>query len=139
MNGKDENAKQQSVEELRYMQQVYQNQYSIATNSINALLQELQELNSAQKTLENVDTVKNKELITSVGGDFYAFSELKKLDTFLVAVGANYLVEKDVDSAKVFAANMIQKRNDNLSKIMKSRKEIEGALIEISYKLDSIV
>jgi prefoldin alpha subunit len=138
MNGKDQNAKQQSMEELRYMQQVYQNQYSIATNSINVLLQELQELNSAQKTLESVDIVKGKELVTSIGGDFYAFSTLKKLDTFLVAIGANYLVEKDVGSAKEFAAATIQKRNDNLSKMMKSRKEIEGALIEISYKLDSI-
>ncbi|MGD0728825.1 MAG: prefoldin subunit alpha [Candidatus Micrarchaeaceae archaeon] len=129
---------QQSVEELKYIQQVYQNQYSIASNSINMALQELQELNSAQKTLENADLLEGKDMIMSIGAAFYSVNRIKDSKTFLVGVGANYLVEKTTDEAKEHVAKIIEKSNDNLNRLMKNRKELEAALIEISYKIDSM-
>lgn len=137
MAGEKANQEEQ-LEELKYIQQVYQNQYNVANNSINMMLQELQELNAAQKTLENTQMLKGKETITSIGANFYSFSKIQNPDTFLVAVGANYLIEKDVDSSKEYIAKMIQNRNENLNRLMKSKKEVEAALIEISYKIDSM-
>lgn len=134
-----ETDKRQQLDEMKYIQQVYQNQYAVVNNSVNMALQELQELNSAQKTLESADLLKGKELVTSVGGDFYAFSAIKNPNTFIVAVGANYLVEKDVDSSKTHVANLIQKKNDNLNRLMKSKKEVEAALIEVNYRLDNML
>jgi prefoldin alpha subunit len=126
------------VEELRYMQQVYQNQYAVASNSINMLLQELQELNSVQKTMENADILEGKSLLTNIGADTFMFSSVQDTKTMLMAVGAGYVVEKDIDSAKARVAALIQKRTESLNRIIKSRKEVEAALIEISYRLDSI-
>lgn len=130
---------QQGLEELRYVQQIYQNQYNLLNNSINITLQELQESNSAQKTLESVDIIDGRELVTSIGGDFYAFSRMQNTKTFLVAVGANYLVEKDADSAKQHVADMIKKGNETLNKLLKNKKELEAALIDVSYRIDNLL
>jgi prefoldin alpha subunit len=127
-----------SVEELRYMQQVYQNQYTVTGNSVNMLLQELQELNSAQKTFENADLLDGREALTGIGADCFLFSKVQNPKSVLMAVGGGYLVEKDIDSAKERMAKIIKKRSDDLNRLMKSRKELEAALIEISYRLDGV-
>lgn len=133
------NPKQQSLEELKYIQEVYQNQYAVASNSINLALQELQELNSAQKTLENSAIIEGREVIMGIGSDFYAFSKIPDAKRFIVAVGANYLVEKETDSAKQYVAEKIKRGNESLNKLMKSRKELESALLDISYKINSLL
>ncbi len=127
-----------SIEELRYIQQVYQQQYSVATNSINMLLQELQELNAEQNTLEHVDLLDGKEMLTSIGPDSFLFAKAQSTKTALMSIGAGYLIEKDIDSAKTRISMLIQRRTDNLNKMMKNRKELESALIEISYRLGSV-
>lgn len=126
------------VEELRYIQQLYQNQYTIAGNSINLTLQALQELNSAQRTLENLNLANGKEVLTSLGAEVYTFGKISNINSVVVAVGGGYLIEKDVDSAKTYITVLIKRHTDSLNKLTKSRKEIESALIEISYKLDSM-
>jgi prefoldin alpha subunit len=128
---------EQGLDELRYIQQVYQNQYAMLGNSINIIIQELGQLNSAQKTLENMDLTEGKEVITNVGSDFYLFGKIPNSKTILVGVGAGYLVEKDIDSAKTYATEIIKKRTENLNALSKSRKEVESALIEISYRIDN--
>ncbi len=127
-----------SVEELRYVQQVYQNQYNVATNSMNMILQELGELNSAQKTLESVDVIEGKDVLTSIGADTFFIGKLQSIKSVTMAVGGGYLVEKEVDSAKTRIATLVQVRTERLNKLMKSRKELEAALIEISYRLGSM-
>src|ERR1700733_5972170 len=106
---------EQGLDELRYIQQVYQNQYAMLGNSINMIIQELGQLNSAQKTLENMDLTEGKEVITNVGSDFYLFGKIPNSKSILVGVGAGYLVEKDIDSAKTYAAEIIKKRTENLN------------------------
>lgn len=126
------------ADELRYIQQIYQNQYSVATNSINMLLQELQELNSTQKTLENVDMIEGKEALTSIGSDIFFFSKVQTVKSVTMAIGGGYLVEKEIDQAKERIATVIKARQDRLNTLMKNRKELESALIEISYRLGSM-
>ena len=128
----------QGIEELRYIQQVYQNQYTMIGNSINMLFRELQELNSAQKTLENIDIVEGKDTLTGIGADFYLAGRIQNPKTAIVGVGAGYLVEKEIDASKTHVAALIQKHTENLNKLTKSRKEVEAALIEISYRLENI-
>lgn len=132
-------SKEQGIEELRYIQQVYQNQYAMVGNSINMALQELQELNAAQKTLENMDLVEGKDILTNIGAQFFALGRVQNPKSVIVGVGADYFVEKDIDLAKTHAASYIQERTDRLNKLTKNRKELEGALIEISYKMESLM
>ncbi len=127
-----------NVEELRYMQQLYQNQYSIIGNSMNVALRELQELNSAQKTLESMETVSGKETLTSIGGDFYVTSMVADPNKVIVGVGAGVLVEKNIDDAKLYVSELIKRSTDNINSLTKGRKDVENALFEISYRLENI-
>jgi prefoldin alpha subunit len=137
MAGNDNPKEQrQSIEELRYLQQIYQNQYAMIGNSINMVLREMQELSSAQKTLENMDLVEGKEILNGIGGDFYISGKVQDPKKVLVGVGAGYLIEKDIDSAKTYVADLIKKNNDSVNGLTKNKKEVENALVEISYRID---
>lgn len=127
---------QQGADELRYIQQVYQNQYALIGNNINLLVQEVGQLNSAQKTIENLNLIKEKDVITNIGSDFYLFGKVPRTDTVLVGVGAGYLIEKDPESAKEYVTSLIKKRTESLNVLTKNRKELENALVEISYRLE---
>jgi len=126
----------QSLEELKYIQQIYQNQYSALGNSANMVLQELQELNAAQKTLENMDIVGKREVLTSIGAQYFMSSRVEDTSKVLVGIGADYFIEKEIDPAKQHIAAYIQKRTEAFNSLNKNRKELEKALIEISYKIE---
>ncbi len=123
------------IDELRYIHQLYENQYAMIGNSINMHLRELQGLNAAQQTLENMNIVEGKETLTEIGGGLYLQSKVHDPKSVIVNVGGGYLVEKEIDAAKGHVAGLIKSYTDNLNRLTKSRKEVESALIEINYKI----
>ncbi|MDE1832927.1 MAG: prefoldin subunit alpha [Candidatus Micrarchaeota archaeon] len=127
--------RQPSDEELRYMYGVYQQQHSLISNTINMHMQDLQELNAAQKTLESSDTISNREILTNIGADFFMKSKLADAETVIVGIGSDYMVEKDIDSAKAFVAKKIEAKMNIVNQLGKNRKELEGAMVDIGYKL----
>ncbi|HVC58007.1 MAG TPA: prefoldin subunit alpha [Candidatus Acidoferrales bacterium] len=127
--------RQPSEEELRYMYGVYQQQHGMITSTINMHMQDLQELNAAQRTLESSDMLNNKEMLTNIGADFFMKSKLTEANTVVVGVGSDYMVEKDVASAKAFVAKRIQVKSEILNKLGKNKKELEGAMVDIGYRL----
>jgi len=129
------NLDKRNIDELRYIQQLYQNQYSMIGNSINALLRELQELNATQQTLEHIELFEGKSTLTQIGGGFYLHSKVDDPKNVIVNVGSGYLVEKEVDAAKTHVADLIKSYTDNLNRLTKSRKEVEAALIEMNYRI----
>ncbi|MGI0100203.1 MAG: prefoldin subunit alpha [Candidatus Micrarchaeaceae archaeon] len=126
-----------ALEELRYLQQLYQNQYALLGNSINAELGELQELNSAQRTLEGAGMLEGKDVLNPIGGGIYFQGRISDPKNVLVGVGAGYVVEMEVDPAKTYVAELIKKRTDGLNRLTKNRKELEAALVDISYNIES--
>ena len=136
-NEERETAKQ--IEELRYMQQIYQNQYAALNSSMNMHMQEVQMLGVVQTSLENNSEMKGKEALMHVGASVYMKTQIKNPDIVIVSVGGGYLVEKGVDDAKGYVSKMITKKTDMLSSMAKSRKELQNALIDISYKMEKAI
>ena len=132
----DGNEKVEEIEELRYMQQIYQNQYEVLNNSINMHLQDMQALNSAQKTLENNGLIGGKEMLTHAGASVYFRAEIKDANHVVVGIGGNYLIEKSVDDAKGYLSKLIAKRTETINHLIKSRRELQAALIDVSYKIE---
>jgi prefoldin alpha subunit len=125
------------IDELRYMQQVYQNQYAALNSSMNMHMQDLQMLSAVQRTLENSNMLKGKETLMHVGASVYMKTEVKDSGHAIVSVGGGYLVEKSIDEAKGYVSTMITKKTEVINGMSRSRKELQAALIEMSYKLDS--
>jgi prefoldin alpha subunit len=120
-----------SQEEIAYIERVYQNQYMMVGNAINAALEELQELSSAGKALDEMGQVAGKESFSGIGGDFYLKSQIKKDSKVIVGVGGGFMVEKEVDAAKQAVKKRMDAKNEMVSKLVKNRKELEAAMINI--------
>jgi prefoldin alpha subunit len=120
-----------SEEELGYLERVYQNQYMMVGNAINSALEELQELNSASKALEGMDVLAGNESFSSIGADFYLRSQIRPDRKVIMGVGGGFMVEKEVDTAKHDVKKRIDAKNGMLDKLVKSRKELESAMVNI--------
>jgi prefoldin alpha subunit len=132
-----EDEKVNELEEMRYMQQVYQNQYAMLNNSVSMQVQEVQMLGAVQRTLESSDMLKGKETLMHVGGSVYMKTSVKDSGHAIVSVGAGYLVEKNIDEAKGYVSAMVAKKTELVNNLAKNRKELQAALIELSYKIES--
>ena len=71
-----------------------------------------------------------------IGYDMYLNSQVAKSDKVAVGVGAGYMVEKGVDEAKQYVAKALDMETKRLNELMRAKKEVEAALIEVSYKLE---
>jgi prefoldin alpha subunit len=125
------------LDELRYMQQVYQNQYAALNNSMSAQMQEVQMLGAVQRTFESSDMLKGKETLMHIGASVYIKTSIKDSSHAIVSVGGGYLVEKSVEEAKAYVSTAMTKKTELVNKLAKSRKELQAALIELSYKIES--
>lgn len=132
-----EQEKMAKLEELSYARQVYQNQYAMVTNSVQMAMHELQELDAALRTLESADMLKGKEALLGVGAGVYVRSVPSDPSVVLVAVGGSYVMEKSVDDAKAFVSSQKSAKTEILNKLAKSKRDLEAALIDIDYKIDT--
>lgn len=82
-------------------------------------------------------TLLREETLTGIGGDFYLVGQIKTTKSVLVGIGAGYVIEKETDPAKTHVAELIKKHTDNLNKLTKNRRELENALMEISYRIEN--
>ena len=128
-----------SIDELRYMQQVYQNQYAALNSSMNMHMQEVQMLGAVQNTLENNDLMKGKETLMHIGASVYMKTMAKDSASVIVSIGGGYLMEKGIDEAKGYVSRRMAKKTEELNGMAKSRKELQNALIDISYKMETAV
>jgi len=124
-------AKRVTPEELAYLERLYQNQYMMVGNAINSALEELQGLNSASKALEEMDSLTGKESFSSIGADFYLKAQIKKDTKVVIGVGGGFMVEREPQEAKQAVKRRMDAKNTLLDELVKSRKELEAAMIDI--------
>lgn len=127
-----------TIEELRYLQQLYQNQYVGIAQEINIAIDALRTLDNVQGTLENIDTLNGKNSLVPVGPSTYLDGKITNAKSVVIGIGAGYLVEKDIDGAKSYISKMTEKETQHINRLNKAKREIEGALMEISYKADEL-
>jgi prefoldin alpha subunit len=131
----EDSGRKMSREEIAYIERVYQNQYMMVGNAINAALEELQELSSAGKALDEMDQVAGKDSFSAIGGDFYLNSQIKPASKVIVGVGGGFMVEKEIDAAKQTVKKRMDAKNEIVTKLVKNRKELEAAMIDIQSGL----
>ena len=137
MAGEKPEKREMSRAEMNYLGSLYQNQYMLVTNTVNVVLEELQELGAAEKALERMDLVSEKESLQSIGGDFYIKAATKKNDTIIVGIGGSYLVEKDLVSARSMLETRLKKKNELINNLLKSKKELEAAIMDLDSKMNT--
>lgn len=124
------------IEELKYMQQLYEQQYRMLSDSINASSNELAELGAVQKAVESSDMISNSELFTHLGSNFYIRGKAPEVKNFVVGIGGGYLVEMSTDYAKEYIARQMEKKSAELNSMMANRKKVEATLLDILHKIE---
>ncbi len=107
--------------------------------SVADALQEVQMLGAVQNTLENNDLMKGKETLMHIGASVYMKTMAKDSASVIVSIGGGYLMEKGIDDAKGYVSKRMAKRTEELNSMAKNRKELQNALIDISYKMETAV
>ncbi len=127
-----------SLEEFRYLQQIYQNQYMMLAEQITGHTDRLREFEATRLSLENIDSLKERGALIPMGSNTFVNGRIADEDTVLVGIGAGYFAEKNIDKAKGYISSMITKEEESIKKLATNKKELEKALIEISYKIEEL-
>jgi prefoldin alpha subunit len=129
---------EQTVEGLQYLHQLYQSQYVLLTQEINSMLDGLSKLNNAQRTINNIESVRNKNTLLPIGGDIFLNAAIGDARTVIVSIGGGYLIEEDVENAKQFVSKQVQNQTTQINALMKNKRELENAVLDVSYRLEQL-
>ncbi len=130
---------EEAVQNLQYMQQVYQNQYTTISREINAVMDYINELNAAKTSMEKFDRIKNSNILSPIGSSIFISAKATEEAKVLVGVGGGYLIEKEIAKAIEYLSSRIEMHTKNMQELMKARSKAEDAMFEISTKLDKIL
>ncbi|MCL4375427.1 prefoldin subunit alpha [Candidatus Marsarchaeota archaeon] len=138
VNSKESGKRDQEIEQLRYMQNAYAEQYELLGNEITTLSMAINTVRKDIDLIENMERVENSTVLFNSQGNIYMNANVGKVDSVIVYVGANYLIAKSLGEAESFLKRNIEKQEAGLKRLIGERQKIEKELFDISYKLSTI-
>lgn len=121
--------------QLRYLQNIYTQQYDALVNEMATFSIAMGGMQRNIEMLERKDGIKNSNILISGEGGAYLEAKLGKMEKAVVYVGAGYLVEKEVEGAKQFLKDNYKKQEETMRKLSAERARMEKELVDIAYKL----
>lgn len=134
----DEDKDGNAVAGMQYAMQVYQERYGAVSNEVNRLMQEMGAMHEVQAALESKGVV-DKDTLIHYGMGFYVSGRTGKADRIAVNIGAGLIAEKSVEEARQIASSRLERMSGALKKLLAERKELEGTIYDLSYKLQNSV
>jgi len=124
--------------ELRYLQNVYSQQYQLIQNEINSFAVAMDSIQRNMELLKNKGRIANSTILVSGEGGAYIEASIKSVNKALVYVGAGYLVEKKAEEAEEYLSGNSKKQEELLKKLLTDKQKIEKELVDISYRLSAL-
>lgn len=124
-----------SRQEAEYVSRLYQSQYMIVTNSIDEAADDLQELNSAARSLDRMGQIFGKNALYGVGPDTYVPCSIDTSGVVIIGVGAGYMIEMSSVHAREIIASRIEKQNKMLERLSKAKQDLESAITGLSERM----
>ena len=128
----------QSLEEIRYMAQLYNDRYTALNAEIKELVADIGSLSNSKKTLEEFDFIKGRKILTPISNIMQIFSTAEASDKVLVSVGGGYILEKSIAEAQQFLDKMLDGKNRQLASMSKEKDTVENILLRLSYTLSRV-
>jgi prefoldin alpha subunit len=133
-----QNSDESAYAQLRYMQNVYSQQYELIEEQIASYSVSLDAVRKGAAFLGSSKQANKSKTLISVGGGAYIEATLPEIKTTLVYIGSGYLVEKSVLEAKEFIEANQKNQEVMLNKLDAERKKLQNELISIAYKMESM-
>ena len=131
------NEKEERLQKLYVEFQVMSNTISQLEKQNNVLENQLMELMVTHKSIEEIKDVKaGTDILVPISSGIYARAELKTTDNFVVNVGSNIVLNKDIGTTK----KLIESQIDEIKKMQETLvKELQentsnAALLEEEIK-----
>lgn len=124
--------------QLRYLQNVYSQQYELLDNEIATFAMAISSVEKSLSTLENKERLSNSTVLINGEGGIYLEAGIKSLEKVLVYVGAGYVVEKDTSGAIEYLKENARQQGEAMRKLSADKQKISGELVDISYKLAAL-
>ncbi len=144
MAGKENVAKEgldisKEIDELRYVQQMYQNQYYILTQQLDELTMAYASASSTKEAIDSMPKLKSGDAMIPIGSGLYAIGKMSSSDDVMAPVGASYVVKMGAKAAKVLLDKRAVRYTEQIGKLSKAKRNTENAINDISYRLNELV
>ncbi|MCL4381891.1 prefoldin subunit alpha [Candidatus Marsarchaeota archaeon] len=130
-----EHKEEYTMEELQYMLQVYQDRYRALSEEIKETAAFVDAMRNAEKALENLESLENKNALINVGGGLYLNAKVEKLQSVAVEIGAGLIVEKGKEEAAESLKGKIEKHTELMNKMLSETKQIEETIYNLSIQM----
>ncbi len=127
-----------AINQLRYLQNVYSQQYELLESQINTYTISIDSISKGLEVLYDVNSITNTKMLINTGPGIYIEATAGNAKTVITYIGAGYLVEKTAEDAKTFIDSNKKKQEDVLKKMITEKLKIQGELIDILYKLEAL-
>lgn len=124
--------------QLRYLQNVYSQQYELLENEIATFSLGMSSVQRNLDILDNKGTFANSNILINAEGGAYIEGSIKEIKKVIVYAGAGYLVEKNVEDAKEMMKETQKKQEETIKKLVGERQKLQNELMDISYKLSAL-
>lgn len=131
-----ENFDEESLEQLRYLQSLYAEEYENLLREISNYTLVYNATKRNVEVLENLNLFENGNILLNLEGGTYIAAKVSKIDKVLVYVGSNYLVEKSADEAKEFLKNNQQREEEILKELNEQKGKLEKELLDIAFEIE---
>ncbi|MGC8568184.1 MAG: prefoldin subunit alpha [Candidatus Micrarchaeia archaeon] len=122
------------AEELNYIMNELSREYDILSKESNIKLAQLAELQDAKKTIEEIESVKDKKSLIPLGAGVLAFGQITNSTMVLLSIGAGYIIEANIEEAKQHLKAKSDALNGEMERISKKKKSLSDMLSKAAYR-----
>ncbi len=123
------------LETLRYMQSLYSQEYEAMIKNLSSFISAAGAMERSIEAVGGLEKMKGTDVLVSAEAGAYLSVNVAQTGKVLVYVGANYMVEKDVESAVAFLKTAYQKNARSIAELNKQRSALESEMIELDYRV----
>ena len=124
--------------QLRYLQNLYMQQYENLENSIATYTMTNTSLLRNMELLEKSKSVEGSCILISGEGGAYVPAKIEKIDKIMTYVGGGYMIEKSVGEAIEFLKSNSKKGEEMLNRMLSDKKRLESELVDIEYRIGAM-
>lgn len=135
-HGHDHRKVEEEFNRLVYLQNVYGQQYEAISGELTNFSLAQAALQRSLELLGRKDSVENSSVLLSLEGGSYIEAGVQSIEKVITYVGAGYLVEKDVDTAKAYIGRNVESSEDAIKRLMADRKKIADELMRVQYAIE---
>jgi len=127
--------KEEELNKQLYLLQRYQEQAEQLYGEVEIIEKIIADYERAIETMQEMASIEHSEILIPIGGNVFAYGNLKDTSKILVNVGRGVFVEKPVNAA----IDIINKKIDDLKKsqekLIKTVEEIRERMEEITERI----